>query len=435
MVLVCFVIAASLSSVVQALVPPHPDFHNFESVHDMRRRLNMTYHYEPKYVHSEYCRHLSEAECEQYDISFGMERERRRNLGKDPKTRHLNPAFGEYRGLVLLARFPEHANKDLAPKEYVEEMFNGKGTSQVNPAGSVQEFFYYNSLKQLKVTWDVIDWDTAPQSERYYSHDIGGKAGADTMQELLTWKLEKMDNEGFDFAPYDKDMDFILDHVVVLHSGIAAEMGEIECSKNYLQRIWSQACAVLSNGWVAPNSYYGLGGYAIGSAVGVVGNCQGDPYWDMGILTHELGHTYYLLDVYDDDPAEGYIKIGGLANHDIMANAYGWHRDPFFPSHMSPFSREAAGWLTPIEITKNGLYAAQSSQISGSVYRIRRGFPDGEYLMIENRQIIKWDSDRPDGASGLVIFHVDEKANGMKERSWPGKTGWPKEHYMVRISA
>jgi M6 family metalloprotease-like protein len=432
---VLFLLVVVAVVAVRALAPPHPDFFSdFESVHEMRRRLNITYGYTTKHLHSEQCRHLSEEDCERYDTHFGEERERRRRLVRDPARRHLNPATGEWRGLVLLARFPEHAGKDLAPKSYVEEMFNGRGTSAVNLAGSVSEFYYYHSLKQLTITWDVIDWDTAPRGERYYSHDVGGKAGPEVMQELLSWKLEKLDLEGFDFSPYDKDMDFVLDHLVVLHSGISAEMGNIPCGEKYLERIWSQGTpAMAAIPYVTPTSLYSIGGYAIGSAIGVVGNCEGDPYWDMGITAHEIGHTFYLVDTYDDDASEGYVKIGGLANHDIMANAYGWNRDPFFPSHMSPFSREAAGWLTPIEITKSGLYAAQSAQISGSVYRIRHGFPDGEYLLIENRQIIKWDADRPDGASGFVIFHVDEKANGMKERSWPGKEGWPKEHYMVRI--
>ena len=310
-------------------------------------------------------------------------------------------------------------------------MFNGRGNSSVNPVGSLSDYYYFNTLDQLRINWTVIDWDTAPQSEKYYSGGVGGKQGPEIMQELFTWKLDKLDAEGFDFTPFDSDGDYIFDHVAVLHSGIAAEMGDIPCSQNHMERVWSQGSANNSAGWLS-SSYYSLGGFAIGSAIGVVGNCQGDPYWDMGILAHELGHTHMLIDVYDDDPAEGYIKIGGLANHDIMANAYGWNRNPYFPSHMSPYSRELAGWLTPIEITKNGLYAMQAAQISGSVYRIRSGFPAGEYLLLENRQIIKWDCDRPDGAAGIIIFHVDEKADGFKQRSWPGKTGWPTEHYMVR---
>ena len=73
---------------------------------------------------------------------------------------------------------------------------------------------------------------------------------------------------------------------------------------------------------------------------------------------------------------------------------------------LSSYSRQFGGWVTPINITRSGYYAVQPAEISGIVYRIDAGFPPGEYLLLENRQGILWDSDWPTG--GMVIFHVDE---------------------------
>ena len=103
-----FFILISCFHVGRSMAPPHPDFHNFESVHQMRRRLNITYNYQTKHLHSEFCRHISESLCRYHDESVGTERQRRRNLMENGQ-RHLNPNTGTFQGLALLVRFPEHA--------------------------------------------------------------------------------------------------------------------------------------------------------------------------------------------------------------------------------------------------------------------------------------------------------------------------------------
>jgi hypothetical protein len=114
-----------------------------------------------------------------------------------------------------------------------------------------------------------------------------------------------------------------------------------------------------------------------------------------------------------------------------MANPYGWKITGTYPGHLSPYSRVLAGWLNYIEIVVDGVYAIQPSETSSQVYIIRQGFPDGEYLLIENRQPVKWDGDWP--GNGVIIWHVDELAPGMTKRSWPGKAGWPADHYRVAV--
>jgi hypothetical protein len=90
------------------------------------------------------------------------------------------------------------------------------------------------------------------------------------------------------------------------------------------------------------------------------------------------------------------------------------------------------GWLDPIVIDRDGFYAIQPSEISGHIYKIDANFPDGEYLLIENRQPIKWDSNFP-SQCGILIYHIDESAAQQTTRGYPGKKGWPAEHYMVSI--
>jgi immune inhibitor A len=114
-----------------------------------------------------------------------------------------------------------------------------------------------------------------------------------------------------------------------------------------------------------------------------------------------------------------------------MSNPYGWRVNPGIPGSMGPYSRVLAGWLNYIEITVNGVYAIQPSEMSSQLYVIREGFPEGEYLVIENRQQVKWDSDWP--ANGLVIWHIDEAAPLQTRRGWPTKAGWPADHFRVAV--
>lgn len=79
--------------------------------------------------------------------------------------------------------------------------------------------------------------------------------------------------------------------------------------------------------------------------------------------------------------------------------------------------------------TRLALFSA--SEISSQVYVIKNKFPDGEYLYIENKQPMLWDSNWPNG--GLVIYKVDDNADGQKNRGYPGHPNWPNEHYQVQV--
>lgn len=55
---------------------------------------------------------------------------------------------------------------------------------------------------------------------------------------------------------------------------------------------------------------------------------------------------------------------------------------------------------------KGTQFPSSSADTSDVVYRISRGFPAGEYLLIENRQPSGYDALLPRG--GIAIYHIDE---------------------------
>lgn len=408
------------------LAPPHPDFVGYENVHQYRRRLNITYGYEPQHLHDEECRYLTEEECRHHDEQLADHR----------RLRRLNPAIGKYKALVLLIRFADHKDRQLSSREWIEEVFNGEGPSEANPVGSIKEWLYYQSLGQYEVEFHVEDWDTAPESEAYYAGGFAGKRGPLLMQEVFAWKMQKMDEAGFNWREFDANDDYVIDHLVVLHSGLPAEHGDISCHDHFLDRIWSQGSAGPAHGWYSTNAdadNWGMepGGYALTSALGVKGLCE-DPPFDMGMASHEMMHGFGVVDLYDNDrKGDVAIRVGGISSFGVMASAYGWRRDARICGHLSAFTRIAAGWITADEITRNGYYAIQPTEISGQAYKLSVGLPEGEYFLIENKACIKWSIDCPNG--GIVIMHVDEAAPLQAARSWPGKEGWPVDHYRVAV--
>jgi hypothetical protein len=155
----------------------------------------------------------------------------------------------------------------------------------------------------------------------------------------------------------------------------------------------------------------------------------------LGTILHEYLHGFGLVDMYDQDIGGGdpKIPIGGTGRYDIMSNSHGWDRNDRIPGHPAAFSRlKVPGWLDPILIEADGYYAIQPAEISGHIYKISHGFPDGEYLLIENRQPIKWDSNWP-AQCGIVIYHVDEAMKRQNHRGYPGHPNWPTDHYMVSV--
>lgn len=97
---------------------------------------------------------------------------------------------------------------------------------------------------------------------------------------------------------------------------------------------------------------------------------------------------------------------------------------------MSPYTKNLFGWVQMEEITEEGTYYLEQSFSSNKIYIIRHGFPEGEYLMLENRQEVGYDM----GLSqpGLAIYHVDENATDVGG-SYPGRHNFPRDHYKVSL--
>mmetsp|Transcript_6092 Transcript_6092/g.9671 ORF Transcript_6092/g.9671 Transcript_6092/m.9671 type:complete len:735 (+) Transcript_6092:105-2309(+) len=400
-----------------AIAPPHPEFR--KEHRKKRRRLNLQHNEIIKnpMLDRQFCSNLSESECRRLNRSF-------EKYSKDVK--ELINKKNTLRPLVLLVRFSDHTSRNLPEREEIDLLWNSDNITTDLPTGSIRRYLLHNSYDQLGIQAKVIDWKTTDNTELYYSNEVSGLT-----HDLLNASyplLSQLDNEGYDFSYHDLNGDKIIDNLVLLHSGYPAEIGGRDCinQREFQNRIWAHAMTAMHEGWMSKEGFQ-IGSYMVASALR--GTCSQKPA-RIGILTHELIHTWGIPDIYD---TSGEWMGVGAGMYDIMSNPYGVNGDQIYPGHMGPWVRMESGWLNPIEIFQDGIYQIDASALSPSAFIIRNNFPEGEYLLIENRQNIEYDSQQE--GSGLLIWHIDEKKEGNSERGYPGQTGWPGNgnHYKVAV--
>ena len=174
----------------------------------------------------------------------------------------ISPHIGRVKLLVVCVKFADHADRPVPPQQDIDTFFNGGFDDHVAPTGSVREFFRIQSLDQLTVQSKVLDWYVHPTitEEQAASGRHGKHSG---YVGLIKKALQHAEDTGAitDWSDYDRDGDGMLDGLVVLHSGYAAELGGVDCQNNKdngVHRIWSHRGMSLgaNNVWTSRDGTY-----------------------------------------------------------------------------------------------------------------------------------------------------------------------------------
>ena len=225
------------------------------------------------------------------------------------------------RGLVVLVRFADHAHRNLPDSTAYDILFNNNGNDKHHyaPTGSVFEYFYENSYGAYNYENVVTDWIQVSRTEE---HAVGGNFGLNTCETRETWveALLRLGDQGIDITDFDEDGDGVLDSLVFLHSGAAAEVSGVDCQtgKSWENRIWSHQTGGLGfvQDGVRPGSFY--------VSSGVTYNCplEGDTWGigRIGVITHEAAHFLGLPDLYDYEGGAGIGTFGVLGKNNNNDN-------------------------------------------------------------------------------------------------------------------
>ncbi|KAL7553178.1 hypothetical protein ACHAWF_016431 [Thalassiosira exigua] len=244
---------------------------------------------------------------------------------------------------------------------------------------------------------------------------------------LCAIALDILDAQGYDFSKFDTDADGKLDGFGVLHSGYGAEFGGKDCYDiENINRIWSHKSGL---DWTSGDGSVKVDRFYVSSSLR---NKCGSDIVRIGVLCHEIGHYLGLPDLYDTT-----FKGKGLGGFDFMSQSWGLDATGKYPPALSAWSKVKLGWATAETITKDGTYELEVANPESpyKVYKITHNFPEGEYLLFENRQPIGYDSKLNKG--GIAIYHVDDTKKGQKNCGFPEQEGWPQNgnHYQIALLA
>ena len=348
-----------------------------------------------------------------------------------------HPANGTMHNLVLLLRFSDHTGRDLPSRADISRLYNSDVTDpfagdvdDIVPTGSVRQVYESNSHSIFTIETTVVDWITLSKPESYYGN---GNNGFTKFKEAIVEALTMLDNGGggFDFPAFDLDENGVLDGFGILHSGYGAEYGGDDCHGAPSEdRIWSHKGGM--DDWksspdvggqvVAVNRFY------VSSSLRGVCNSN---IVRMSVIVHEIGHYLGPPDLYDET-----FEGKGLGAYDFMSQSWGIDGSGMYPPNLSAWSKVFLGWAKVEVIAYDGTYQIESSATSNKVYKIEAGYPEGEYLLIENRQPTGYDVKMEGG--GLAVYHIDDKADAQNNRGYPSThSDWPMngKHYQVALLA
>ena len=197
---------------------------------------------------------------QQHQHQTAQNEDQRRDLqGPDSTVPSLNV-------LVCLVQWTNHPDRNNAVSvEDYKKLFNGAGRdADLYPGGSVKEYFEAMSYGDFTINFEVTDWVMTDYTEQQFTAD-GSQGRTQELQAAFEPVLEYLNNEFFDFRPFDSDFDRRLDLTVFLHSGYDGSSGGTDCEtgKTAKQRVASHARTGADLSTWRSNSQIKLGAYVV----------------------------------------------------------------------------------------------------------------------------------------------------------------------------
>ncbi|MCF7796603.1 MAG: M6 family metalloprotease domain-containing protein, partial [Candidatus Marinimicrobia bacterium] len=335
------------------------------------------------------------------------------NINRDMASDTLYMSFP-----VIVGNYADAGDPAYPIQNLQQELFDGPW-----PTITMREHYLEMSYNQFHLSGDVYGWYPVSQGHAYYEgsqtepFDNGftgppGGVGAFLQETLIqadtTVDFSQYDNDGPDGIANSGDDDGFVDACFFVHSGRGGEGGgPYIWSHRYRYSAW-WGSAFTTNDSSANGGMIRVNDYIMQPALSTSGGMI-----EIGVFSHEFGHAIGLPDLYDTD-----YSSDGIGRWGLMGGG-SWNT-PTEPAHLSAWSKEVLGWVTPVLIEENINYMEIPNVVENPyVLKLWRfGQPDPwtswwgpgldvgrEYYLVENRQRIG--SDVHLVGTGLLIWHVD----------------------------
>ena len=378
------------------------------------------------------------------NIQRGVERknarqaEQRQRMSAAPGLESKNQTTGIRRQIVILAEYQDVKFRtnpvtgtpfsyagapSYTSSQLFDSIMNGKNYTANGAMGSVQQYFYDNSMGQLTIETTVFGPITLPHNRIYY----GGYPESDAqVQQMITDALQILHNQSVDFTPFVNPERNVVDGVHVIFAGCGEESYQLGCPD---EAIWSHK-------FVLPVGQRVFGGanfldYSCSPELSG-GNTSTTPT-HIGVIAHEIGHTLGLWDMYDTREGGNWKGLGPWS---LMSEG-SWNNSGRTPPYLNAFERYMLGWTTPIVLDYDKYYEitlpplGPNSDISYVFYaKNASGNPIlNERFYLENRNTTStglWDSrilSSGGTPGGLMVYHMDSTRPAVWTNNMVNTTG------------
>ncbi len=331
------------------------------------------------------------------------------------------PVVGDFAVPVVLGLFSDTQGSGPVAASEIQDRYFG-----ADP-GSIRAYYDEVSGGRLRLEGVVLPWVRVDSLTRSQVTQRNGALSSETLGEggignfvyrIVQARIAadpsfdwgRFDNDGPDGQPNSGDDDGLVDALAVIHPTSGAE-----CSQDYgkiWSHKWSLSDALRDAGGQGvtietPSPRNGGGYIRIDDySVQPVLSCDGPDLNEIGVFTHEIGHMFGLPDLYDVRGTHA-----GVGTWDLMATgAWGCDDDsPASPCHMGAWSKAMLGWVDVVTLDPgldHGTRSLPPVQTDGTVYRIDAQDGSGEYVLLENRPPVGFDS-LLHGGGGLMVWQVD----------------------------
>ena len=298
------------------------------------------------------------------------------------------PTKGQQKVLVILAEFSDVHFQTENPKEAFYRLMNEPGYSENGGTGSARDFYMESSFGQYEPMIDVYGPVVLPHEMKYYG---APSAGANDIRpaEMIRDACQLLDSE-IDFSEYDLDQDGAIDNVYLFYAGYGqADGGNVNTIWPHAWYVWQGARIMATFDGVQLDRYACSNEIQSGSneMVGI------------GTFCHEFGHVLGLPDLY----SASYSSTEHPGNWTLMASG-SYNNNGKTPPYFSAYERYALGWITPKVINPADTVFVLPAISTNEAYMIKTN-KENEYILLENRQLQKWDTYLP--GHGMLVWHID----------------------------
>jgi M6 family metalloprotease-like protein len=330
---------------------------------------------------------------------------------------------GNISALVIFTKFKGEAEGEDAAPSWAGDLFNA------NRPGSFTHFYNEMSRGQLTVQGEVLPrrYSSLQAAAAYTATAAGtlGKFGEFNLEILeqadRDVDLGRFDNDGPDGVPNSGDDDGYVDVVFInlltvprdFFIGSATGFASLGLDTDYISDD-----GAADGGFIRiPSRFTGFGGTTQRGHVFTV---------TAGTMCHEFGHVLGLPDLFDQSAvtASGEIEpemdSAGIGKWGLMGlGTLGWGVEDG-PNAFCAWSLAQLGWigtdnenLVEVEESLRDVVIEDIDQ-GGKVYKI--ALSQDEYFLLANRQTAGSFYDRNIPGEGLLVWHVDERADNDEER-------------------